>query len=249
MVNLKKNFDKKILGLDFFRTLAIIAVTLFHISPEIFSGTFFGVTMFFILSGYLVAYTSEKARLSGKFSVMNYFWKRVKRIYPALLIVIFSTIGIYNFLAPKVIEAIRPEIISVLLGYNNWWQIEQNADYFARVNNLSPFTHLWFLGVELQYYLVFPIIFFIYAKISDFGQKNFALVPIAILSLIAAAIMPLMYHSEVDITRLYYGTDTRIFALLFGTFFGVSSCKKKFFCSRQRIGKIFEENYFCRLYD
>lgn len=135
--------NEKVFGLDFLKTLAIIAVTLFHISAKKFSGAFFGVTIFFVVSGFLIAYTCEKVRLENKFDLINYFLKRIKRLYPSLLIVIFSTVGIYYFLAPKVIESIRPEIISVLLGYNNWWQIAQNADYFAILNNLTPFTHLY----------------------------------------------------------------------------------------------------------
>ena len=228
LMTLEKNFNnKKILGLDFLKTVAIIAVTLFHISAEKFPGTFFGVTIFFVVTGYLVAYTAETARLAGKFDILNYFFKRVKRIYPSLLIVIFSTVGIYYFLAPKVIEVVRPEIISVLLGYNNWWQISQSADYFARLNNLTPFTHLWFLGVELQYFILFPAIFLIYAKISDAGKKNFALAFVAVLAVISAVIMPLMYQPGMDATRLYYGTDTRVHALLFGTFLGLLHADKK----------------------
>lgn len=216
----------RILGLDFLKTLAIIAVTLFHISSEKFPGTFFGVTMFFVVSGFLIAYTCEKSRQAGKFDLKNYFLKRVKRIYPALLIVIFSTVGVYHFLAPQVIEAIRPEIISVLLGYNNWWQIAQNADYFARLNNLTPFTHLWFLGVELQYFLLFPLLLLIYAKIADAGHEKIALGFFAAISLEAAAIMPLLYQPDMDVTRLYYGTDARVHALLFGTILGFWKAQK-----------------------
>ena len=214
-MTLEKNNHKKILGLDFLKTVAIIAVTLFHISAEKFPGSFFGVTIFFVVSGFLIAYTSEISRRAEKFSVTDFFLKKIKRLYPSLLIVIFSTVGIYYFLAPKIIESIRPEIISVLLGYNNWWQISQNADYFAKLNSLTPFTHLWFLGVEIQYFLIFPAIFFIYSKLP----KNFGLIFVGILALISAAVMPLMSGSF-DVTRLYYGTDARIHALLFGTFFG-----------------------------
>ena len=218
---------KRILGVDFLKTLAIIAVTLFHISSDKFPGTFIGVTMFFVISGYLLAYTAEKARQAGKFKILNYYWRRIKRIYPALLIVIFSTVGVYHFLAPQVIEAVRPEIMSVLLGYNNWWQISQNADYFARLNNLTPFTHLWFLGVEIQYFFIFPIILLLYAKIYDAGYKKFALAFVAILCVESAAIMPLLYQPETDVTRLYYGTDARIHALLFGTFLGFWQADRK----------------------
>lgn len=235
----------KILGADFLKTIAIISVTLFHISPEKFFGTFSGVTMFFVISGYLIAYTSERARLAGKFSVLNFFLKRIKRIYPALLIVILTTVGVYSFLAPNVIEAIRPEIISVLLGYNNWWQIVQNADYFARLNNLTPFTHLWFLAVELQYFLLFPLILSVYAKMADAGYKKIALIFFAVISLEVAAIMPAMYILDAeDVTRLYYGTDTRIHALLFGTLLGLWHADRKNFSDSTGATKIFKQIIF-----
>lgn len=75
---------------------------------------------------------------------------------------ILLTVGIYSILAPDVIKAIRMEVVSVVLGYNNWWQISENADYFTRMANQSPFTHLWFLGIELQYYLLWPLLFGLY---------------------------------------------------------------------------------------
>ena len=220
-INNQQN-QKYISGLDAFRTLAIIGVTLFHMFPEILSGGYFGVSMFFVLTGYLLAFTSEKNRLAGKFSLLNYYWKRFKRIYPPLIIVILSTIGVYHFLAPKVIEAVRPEIISVLFGYNNWWQIFQHADYFSRADNNSPFTHLWFMGIELQYYLFWPILFLIYDLFAELEYRKIGIGFIAVLALGFAPLMPIMYqYYHLDITRLYYGTDTRVYALLFGAVLGL----------------------------
>ena len=117
----------RILGLDGQRYLAIIGVTLFHMFRDTVAGGYLGVSLFFLLSGYLLAYNSENERTSGNFHILRYYLKRIKRIYPSLLVVILSTIGVYHFLAPKVIAAIRPEAFYVVLGYDNWWQIAQNA--------------------------------------------------------------------------------------------------------------------------
>ena len=216
-----------ILGLNAFRTIAIVGVTLFHMFPTVLPGGYFGVSIFFVLTGYLLAFTCEKERLDGRFSLLNYYWKRFKRIYPSLIIVLLSTIGIYHFWAPKVIEAVRPEIISVLFGYNNWWQIFQNADYFAKINNNSPFTHLWFMGIELQYYICWPILFLIYDLFAELGLRKAGIGFITILGIGFSVLMPVMYYYDFDITRLYYGTDTRIYALLFGAALGLIHAKRQ----------------------
>ena len=213
--------QRHISGLDAFRTLAITGVTLFHLFPEIITGGYFGVSMFFVLTGYLLAFTNERERLTGKFSLLKYFWKRFKRIYPPLIIMILSTIGVYHFLAPKVIEAVRPEIVSVLLGFNNWWQIFQHADYFTSTDTDSPFTHLWFLGIEIQYYIFWPILFLIYDLFVELDFRKAGIVFIAFLALGFAPLMTILYHYNLDITRLYYGTDTRVYALLFGAVLGL----------------------------
>ena len=208
-------------GLDGLRTLAIVGVTLFHMFPEAVPGGYMGVSLFFVLSGYLLAYTCSRQLAQGSFSVAGYFWRRIKRIYPSLLLVLLVSTGAYYLLVPDVVAAVRPEIVSVLLGYNNWWQIAQNADYFTRLINTSPFTHLWFMGIELQYYLLWPVLFFFYAVLQSFFGTRAALLFMAFLGLASACVMPLSYVPGDDVTRLHYGTDMRIYALLFGAVMGL----------------------------
>lgn len=208
-------------GLDGLRTLAIVGVTLFHMFPEAVPGGYMGVSLFFVLSGYLLAYTCSRQLAQGSFSVAGYFWRRIKRIYPSLLLVLLVSTGAYYLLVPDVVAAVRPEVVSVLLGYNNWWQIAQNADYFTRLTNTSPFTHLWFMGIELQYYLLWPVLFFFYAVLQSFFGTRAALLFMAVLGLASACVMPLSYVPGDDVTRLYYGTDMRIYALLFGAVMGL----------------------------
>lgn len=211
----------RIEGLDGLRTLAIVGVTLFHMFPEAVPGGYMGVSLFFVLSGYLLAYTCSRQLAQGSFSMAGYFWRRIKRIYPSLLLVLLVSTGAYYLLVPDVVAAVRPEIVSVLLGYNNWWQIAQNADYFTRLINTSPFTHLWFMGIELQYYLLWPVMFFFYAVLQSFFGTRAALLFMAFLGLASACVMPLSYVPGDDVTRLYYGTDMRIYALLFGAVMGL----------------------------
>lgn len=207
-------------GLDGLRALAIIGITLFHMFPQTIRGGYLGVSLFFVLSGCLLAYTCEKKGDAGSFPLLSYYRKRIARIYPSLLIMMLVTIGAYSFLAPPVISAIRPEALSVLLGFNNWWQISQSADYFTRLTNQSPFTHLWFLGIELEYYLIWPLLYCLYAGVRYFYGRKAGIAFFLASGLLSALWMPVFYNEGADITRLYYGTDTRVYALLLGAGLG-----------------------------
>lgn len=222
--------QKKFWGLDAIRTLAIGGVTFFHMFPETIKGGYLGVSLFFVLTGFLLAYTTS---VQPVFEIVPYYWKRFKRIYPELLVMLFGTLGAYYFLLPKAVAGVFGEITSVLLGYNNWWQIQQNADYFARITSSSPFTHLWFLGIELQYYFAWPILYLIYRAIKNSISPTAGKLCIGALAVASAAAMPIMYTPGMDVTRLYYGTDTRLYALLLGAILGLDAGEHK-------IGKVFE---------
>ncbi|MBQ0065275.1 MAG: acyltransferase, partial [Firmicutes bacterium] len=209
-------------GLDGIRALAILGVTLFHIFPNSIKGGYLGVSLFFVLTGFLLAITSKR-----DFHLFSYIQKRIVRIYPALLIVIFTTIAILFFLSPNSISGMKQEVLSIVLGYNNIWQIHQNADYFSRISNASPFTHFWYLGIELQYYLIWPILFLIYKMGQKIHKEGLSLSILSILAFLSMILMPLLYREGMDVTSLYYGTHTRIYALLFGSILGFLWTGKK----------------------
>jgi len=179
-----------------------------------------GVSLFFIITGYLLAVTSERGKNSGTYRVASYYLKRIKRIYPALLIVLVVSAGIYFVLERHVLDGFRPEFLSIVFGYNNWWQIAQNADYFTKITNASPFTHMWFLAIEIQYYVVWPLIFAIFLLLERIKGTKAAFLFLMIVTVVSAVITPIMYRPDNDVTRLYYGTDTRMYALTFGAIIG-----------------------------
>lgn len=212
-----KKRRRHIEGMDALRALAITLITLFHILPDSFAGGYIGVCLFLAITGFLLAYGSACDYLSENFSVRRYFGKRLKRLYPPLLFVILLTVGAYHFLLPDVLEDSGKEIVSIILGFNNWWQLAMNADYFARVVNASPFTHMWFLGVELEYVVLWPLLFGLCVLLKRWNSSLL----LGALGLISAGMMAFMSLQGADISRLYYGTDTRIFACLFGGAMGL----------------------------
>ena len=223
MIELSRRQRKHIDGLDALRTLAITLITLFHIFPNTFVGGYIGVCLFLVLTGFLLAYSSAHDYMSDDFSVVHYFYKRLKRLYPPLLFVILMTVGVYHFIFPGVLEDSGKEILSILLGFNNWWQLAMNEDYFARVINASPFTHMWFLGVEMEYIFLWSMLFAVCAWLQRLNAALF----LFFLAVITASVTAFMTHFGVDISRLYYGTDTRIFSCLFGGALGLWFAKNK----------------------
>lgn len=216
-----KKRKNNILGIDGLKGLAIIGVTLFHMFPNSVKGGFLGTSLFFLLSGYLLAVTTAKNSVRGRYNIKNYAIRRIRRIVFPMVVMIMFVLGTLYGLIPNTLAGIRSEIISIILGYNNWWQIAQNADYFTRLVNTSPFTHMWFMGIELQYIVIWPVIFWLYFNISKRLSANIALMLLALVTIGFGAIMPLMYRPDIDISRIYFGTDTRVWALLLGAVIGL----------------------------
>ena len=209
-------------GLDFLRAVAIIGVVLYHIWPHKVQGGFLGVCLFFMISGYLLYMTSERDYQQNKWSIIKFYGKRIRKIYLPLFFMIVSMIAVFTLFQKELLSGIIEELLSIFLGYNNWWQIKQNASYFTRIANHSPFTHLWFLAVEIQVYLIWPLIYLCYKWTEQKFHTKGRLLYFLILAFISAFLMNLFYSGE-NVTRVYYGTDTRIFAVFLGSFCGVVS--------------------------
>lgn len=205
-------------GLDGLRGFAVICVLLFHLFPYTIKGGYNGVSVFFLLSGYLLMAIGVRDWKQGRFNVLKFYGKRVKRIYPTLILIVFMTAGIMQLMMPQQLGGMRPEIASIFGGYNNLWQIAQNSSYFTRISNASPFTHIWTLGIELQYYLVWPILFLAYAVLRKASGANRAMWLFPVLAAVSIVIMEVKFHPGQDVTPIYYGTFTRVFSFFFGAF-------------------------------
>jgi peptidoglycan/LPS O-acetylase OafA/YrhL len=203
-------------GLDGLRAIAIIGVILFHLYPYDVVGGYVGVCLFFVLSGFLVGYRSFYDMSNMKFSMWRFYGKRILRIYPGLFFMVFVSCGGFYLISPEILGGKRPEILSIFLGYNNWWQVLRDSSYFARIAGQTPFLHIWSLAIELQFYLVYPLFFYLFLWLVKKLRKKGAFWILAMLTLLAAVYMANRYMFGADVGRLYYGTDTRIFSFLLG---------------------------------
>jgi len=200
--------------LNLIRLLSCISVFLYHLN--ILKGGYLAVCIFFVLSGYLACISAFKKE---KFSLSSYYCNRIKKVYLPLMIVVFVTIGILKLTSSNLWLNLKPETNSVLFGYNNFWQINANTDYFARHID-SPFIHLWYIAILLQFELIFPFIYLIFRKI---GNKFGKIFPCAITFIISVGFTIYFYIMSItsqNIMIIYYDTFCRIFSLLLGVSLG-----------------------------
>ena len=217
-------------GLDGLRMIAITGVILYHMFPFTIKGGYLGVVLFFILSGFLLSVGSGGKAMSWK-GIGNFYKKRFFRIYPTVFFVVFLTAAVFRIFAPVTLTGSKMEVLSIFGGYNNIWQISQNASYFARMMNASPFLHMWSLAIELQYYLIWPLILLFYSLFRRKSGKAADLF-LLVLTLAFSVTAPVLYRPNTDVTRLYYGTDTRIFSLFMGALAGMVYRRKKAYLAR-----------------
>ncbi|WP_125708574.1 acyltransferase family protein [Companilactobacillus zhongbaensis] len=203
-------------GFDGLRTLGVIGVIMYHLNPTVFSGGYLGVPIFFLISGYLITdHFFNQVDAGEKFSLSNFYIKRIRRLYPGLLFVLLAS-GAYIVLFLKnLLYHLDQIFVTNVLNVYNWWQIFNGQSYFERfANNESPFTHLWTLSIEGQFYIVWPLLLLLFIKL---GMKKSRIFWFAmIVSVISAIWMAILYQPGVDPSRVYYGTDTRLFSILLG---------------------------------
>lgn len=207
-------------GLDMLKGIAITGIFLYHLIPSVFPGGFLGVPLFFVLSGYLMYNTAICYLTDETFPVWRYYKKRISRLLPPLFIMVMLVCCYMTLFHSRQMIGIRPQALSIFLGYNNWWQISQKASYFTRAAEASPFTHLWFLGVEIQFYLIWPLLFFLYKKVYLYTHSRNAAFFFLVPALLSLAAMLCLYQPGGDPSRVYYGTDTMGFTICLGMFLG-----------------------------
>lgn len=202
-------------ALDGLRTLAVAAVVLYHLHLPWAQGGLLGVTVFFALSGYLITrLLIGEFDTTGTIDLKSFWVRRVRRLLPAIGAVVLVTVVLCTFFNHVMLTKMRPDIIPSLLFVNNWWQIINQVSYFNALGDPSPLTHFWSLAIEEQFYLVWPPVLFVLLRC---GVKRAWVRRIALGAAVASAVaMAVLYDPAADPSRLYYGTDTRAFSLLFG---------------------------------
>ena len=217
-----------ITGLDGIRAIAVIMVLSYHLKLSLFKSGFLGVTVFFVLSGYLITgILISEVEEEGTIDLKNFWLRRIRRLVPAVMsmavVIIFVSAVVNRIIFTKGCK----DFLASVLGFNNWWQIFNKVSYFEAAGVPSPFTHCWSLAIETQFYLIYPLILLgIYKLAKSRGEGRakrgllFAGVTL-LLALISVILMIVLFDPQQDASRVYYGTDTRAFSLLFGALLAI----------------------------
>ncbi len=181
-------------GLDGMRALAVIAVLIYHANPEWLSGGFLGVEVFFVISGYLITLLlmSEREHL-GTVRIGAFWMRRARRLLPALFVMLFLLLVYTTFFRADTLGKLRGDMLGGLLYVSNWYQIWVGQGYSAS-GDFAPLRHLWSLGVEEQFYLVWPIVMLLLLRRN--GTRNLALTArwLALAAVIVTVLMAVLYH-------------------------------------------------------
>ena len=213
--------NQRIVALDGLRALAIAGVVLYHLRPSRLTGGFLGVTLFFALSGYLATKSIMRATARDGFSYPRYIGRRIMRMMPPILVTIALTAIATYIAAPSLLPKVQQDALPSALFLSNWFYIFRNVSYFAAAGLPSPLTHLWFCGVTMQFYLIWPLVLMVLC--SRTRSRNTAIGITVAFALVSTAAMFLMFNPAADTSRVYYGTDARAAELLCGALAAIAA--------------------------
>lgn len=218
---MNNNKSKYLPSIDSLRALAVLAVIIYHVDVNYLPGGFLGVDLFFVLSGYLISSLIIKEyKKTGSVNLYNFYIRRARRLLPAVYFMI--TVGLVVMVLFNEV-LLRKSHLDAIFGYiysSNWWYMFHKLDYFDSFGAQSPFKHLWSLAIEEQFYMIFPLLFLLVnrKKKSKDGtyklNKNFLYVVLGLI--IVSLIAHILLFDINNISRIYFGTDTRAFSLLVG---------------------------------
>lgn len=202
---------KRNIGIDILKAISLISVIIYHFYE--YKGTYIGVILFFVISGYLIT----EVLYERDDSYFSFIKRRYNKIFPPLIAVLtFSYLAFYyfyNYISEKLIYS----SLSSLFGVSNLYQIYTGMSYFERSGDLFPLLHTWSLSIEIQFYVLFPFLIYLFKKIKL--DKKIVIAVIMLLSFISAGLMFYKEYMNYDISAIYYGTDTRIFSIFMGSAF------------------------------
>jgi peptidoglycan/LPS O-acetylase OafA/YrhL len=201
-------------GLDGLRGLAIVAVLVYHFTPSVLPGGFLGVDVFFVVSGFLITtLLLRELHDRGRMDLPGFWLRRARRLVPALVVVVVVSVA-----APPVGGGGRrvgrgPPTLGALTFSTNWLEIAAGASYFSATAPLL-FVNFWSLAVEEQFYLLWPFGLVLTVALARSTRSRLGVV--LGLAFASALAMAVIFVPGQDASRVYYGTDTHSFSLMFG---------------------------------
>jgi peptidoglycan/LPS O-acetylase OafA/YrhL len=216
---------KHISSIDGLRAIAVTAVVMYHLGISWIPGGFLGVDLFFVISGYVITrLILDSINQSSALDLRAFYAARLRRIYPGFLFMVICTIIFIGVWAPEAIKRFLSDLPYALTGTINWLLVARHQDYFETVGRPPLLQHTWSLAVELQFYLIWPII--LLTVLKYFGKKNIARIALIIAMVSGTTLffvsLQLDQSNAQQISHIYFGTDTHSLGLFLGSALAVS---------------------------
>lgn len=206
-------------AIDGLRAVAVIAVMLYHLGFKWIPGGFLGVDLFFVISGYVITrLLLDSIQRSGGLDIRAFYVARIRRLLPPLVFMIITTTVVVGLWAPDTMRRFLGDTPFALFGGMNWWLVFRHTDYFEAIGRPPLLQHTWSLGVEAQFYLVWPLILLLVLRYFGKNKIPGAALLIAAFSGIALFVVSLQVDaaSGSQVSHVYFGTDTHSIGLFLG---------------------------------
>ena len=212
-------------AIDGLRAVAVIAVMLYHLGFSWIPGGFLGVDLFFVISGYVITrLLLDSIQRSGGLDLRAFYKARIRRLFPPLVFMIFVTIIYISIWAPETMRRFVSDSPFALFGGMNWWLVFRQTDYFDSISRPPLLQHTWSLGVEAQFYLIWPLILLLVLR--QFGKAKIPGAALFIAAISGIALLLVSYEVDAanasQVSHVYFGTDTHSIGLFLGAALAVS---------------------------
>ena len=216
---------RHIASIDGLRAIAVTAVVLYHLGISWIPGGFLGVDLFFVISGYVITrLILDSINQSSALDLRAFYAARIRRIFPGFIFMVICTIIFIGVWAPEAIKRFLSDLPYALTGTINWLLVARNQDYFETIGRPPLLQHTWSLAVELQFYLIWPII--LLTVLKYFGKRNIARIALIIAMISGTTLffvsLQLDQANAKQISHIYFGTDTHSLGLFLGAALAVS---------------------------
>ena len=216
---------RHIASIDGLRAIAVTAVVLYHLGISWIPGGFLGVDLFFVISGYVITrLILDSINQSSALDLRAFYAARIRRIFPGFIFMVICTIIFIGVWAPEAIKRFLSDLPYALTGSINWLLVARNQDYFETIGRPPLLQHTWSLAVELQFYLIWPII--LLTVLKYFGKRNIARIALIIAMISGTTLffvsLQLDQANAKQISHIYFGTDTHSLGLFLGAALAVS---------------------------
>jgi peptidoglycan/LPS O-acetylase OafA/YrhL len=195
--------------IDGLRAVAVLSVLFFHAFPALLSGGFVGVDIFFVISGYLISRVILTTLERGTFSIADFYSRRIRRIFPALIVVLAACLafGWHTMLADDLMQLAKHVLGGATFVSN--FVLWGEAGYFDKASELKPLLHLWSLGIEEQFYIIWPLLLWVVWRLRT------SLLPIVVIIGLASFILNIVGVHE-HATATFYSPLSRGWELIVG---------------------------------